>query len=304
MDFWSETTFYRLLATTLIFIAGLVYVRGWRRLQRFHPARPGPRSPASTRSLALFMAGLALLAIALVSPLGYLSTQYFSARIIQHMLIVASVPSLLMLPNPVPAMIHGLPAKWRDQSLSAIANPSPPVGGWRGVGRRFLRWATAPGVTLLAFLCICWFWYDPAIHRATLRYSWVHALELMSLLGIGLLNWWHITAAWPRIHESMHPVVRILYAFVSIWPVKIIGLILLFIDEPFYHYPATFRFTGLDINDYSFGAMIAWIVSGLAYVVAAVALVREWLGQEESKPALPEGAWATDDAMIAPGIKR
>jgi putative membrane protein len=304
MEFWSEATFYRSLATSLIFIAGLVYLRGWRRLQRFHTTKPAPRSPASMRSLVLFLTGLGLLAVALVSPLGYLSTQYFSARIIQHMLIIASSPSMLMLPNPVPALIHGLPTKWRASSLAAIKSPPSPVAGWRGMIRRFLRWATAPGVTLLAFLCICWFWYDPAIHQASLRYSWVHAVELISLLGIALLNWWHITAAWPRIHEPMHPVVRILYAFVSIWPVKIIGLILLFINEPFYHYPATFQFTGLDINDYSFGAMIAWIVSGLAYVAAAVALAREWLGTEETKPSLPEAAWASDEAMIAPGIKR
>jgi cytochrome c oxidase assembly factor CtaG len=292
------------LAAFVVFLAGLVYVRGWRRLQRFRFDQTGLRSPASTRSLVFFLAGLALLAGALISPLGYLSTQYFSARIVQHMLIVASIPSLLMLPNPVPALIHGLPARWRQASLAAIQPSLPPVAGNPGTIRRFVHWATAPGVTLLAFLSICWFWYDPAIHQATLEYTWVHAIELTSLFAVGLLNWWHITGAWPQLHGHMHPVVRILYAFVSIWPVKLIGLILLFITEPFYQYPATFQFSGLDINDYTFGAMIAWIVSGLAYAVAVVVLFREWLGEEETKPTLPESAWATDEAMIAPGIKR
>lgn len=300
MNFWSEATFMRLLAASVIFFAGLVYLRGWRRLQGMPGTLPDRRSPISTRSLAFFLSGLALLALTLISPLGYLSTQYFSARIVQHMLIVASVPSLLMLSNPVPPLIHGLPDRWRRATLTAIGNPA----GRNSAARRFFHWATAPGVTLLAFLCICWFWYDPIIHQATLKYTWVHAIELISLFGIGLLNWWHITGAWPQTHGSMHPVVRILYAFISIWPVKIIGLILLFITEPFYEYPATFQFTGLDINDYSFGAMIAWIVSGLAYAVAVIALFREWLGDEETKPTLPESAWATDDAMIAPGIKR
>jgi len=50
--------------------------------------------------------------------------------------------------------------------------------------------------------------------------------------------------------------------------------------------------------------MIAWIVSGLAYAVAAVALVNEWLAREVDKPALPESNWATDEAMLAPGVKR
>jgi cytochrome c oxidase assembly factor CtaG len=220
------------------------------------------------------------------------------------MLIVASIPSLLMLSNPVPVLLYGLPERGRVAAWRMIRRQDPQVTDHRGAIDRFVHWATAPGVTLLAFLSICWFWYDPAIHQATLRYSAVHAIEVISLFIIGLLNWWHITSAWPQIHGAMHPVVRILYAFVSIWPVKIIGLILLFVNEPFYQYPATFQFTGLAINDYSFGAMIAWIVSGLAYAVAVIVLIREWLGEEETKPSLPESAWATDESMIAPGIKR
>ncbi len=156
----------------------------------------------------------------------------------------------------------------------------------------------------MAFLCVCWFWYDPAVHNATLRHGWLHAVELLSLLAVGLLNWWHITAAWPQTHPAMHPMVRIGYAFISIWPVKLIGLVLLFFPDMGYDYPAGFQFSGLDINDTNFGAMIAWIVSGLAYAVATVALARQWLGYEADKPALPESAWATDESMNVPGIKR
>lgn len=299
MGIWSEATIWRALAAGGIFLIGLTYVRGWQRLQAFHKGPPPKNAPASARSLKLFISGLALLAVALISPLGYLSTQYFSARIIQHMLLVASIPSLLMLANPVPALLYGLPER-RRSSLLAWQDAERPST----ISRRFLLWATAPGVTLLAFLCVCWFWYDPIIHAATLRFGVVHAAELISLFGVGLLNWWHITAAWPQVHGRMEPVIRILYAFISIWPVKIIGLILLFVPEPLYDYPRSFRFSGLDIDDAIFGAMIAWIMSGLAYAVASVALARQWLAEEADKPALPESSWATDEAMIAPGIKR
>ena len=91
---WPEATLLRLLAATGIFLAAAVYLRGWRRLPRPTPAPARATDPTSTRALLLFLAGLALLAVALISPLGYLSTQYFSARIVQHMLVVASVPSL------------------------------------------------------------------------------------------------------------------------------------------------------------------------------------------------------------------
>ncbi len=300
---WPEATLMRLLAAAGIFLVAGVYLRGWRRLPR--PALPpGPghaTDPASTRALLLCLGGLALLAVAFISPLGYLATQYFSARIVQHMLVVASVPSLLMFANPAPALVYGLPARARETTLAALRRPADAASGRL---RRALHWATAPGVTLLAFLSVCWFWYDPAIHNATLRHGWLHAVELLSLFGVGLLNWWHITAAWPQTHAAMHPLVRIVYAFVSIWPVKLVGLVLLFFPDMGYAYPAGFQLSGLDINDTNFGAMIAWIVSGLAYAVAAVALARQWLGSEADKPALPESAWATDESMNVPGLKR
>lgn len=299
MGILSEAAFWRTLAAVGIFLVGLVYVRGWRRLQPFHKGPPPKDAPASTRSLRFFIAGLALLAVALISPLGYLSTQYFSARIVQHMLIVASIPSFLMFANPVPALIYGLPDRPRAKVMALAATSGPPSNS-----RRFARWATSPGVTLLAFLCICWLWYDPVVHAATLRYGVVHALEILSLFGVALLNWWHITAAWPQVHDPMPPIIRVLYAFVSIWPIKIIGLILLFLQQPLYDYPATFRFSGLQIDDFIFGGIIAWIVSGLAYAVATIGLVNDWLAREVDKPALPESKWATDEAMIAPGIKR
>ena len=301
---WPEATVMRLLAAAGIFLVAALYARGWRRLPRPLPSRAirsAVVDPASNRALVLFVAGLALLAVALISPLGYLATQYFSARIIQHMLVVASIPSLLMLANPIPALIYGLPGRQRDALLRGLRRP---VDKTSSRTRRAIHWATSPGVTLIAFLSVCWFWYDPLMHSATLRYSLVHAIELLSLFGVGLLNWWHITAAWPQTHHAMHPLVRILYAFISIWPVKLVGLALLFFPGMSYGYPATFQFSGLDINDYSFGAMIAWIVSGLAYAVAAVALARQWLGEEADKPALPESAWATDESMNVPGIKR
>ena len=128
MSNWPEATLMRLLAATGIFLVAAVYLRGWRQLPR--PALPpGPgraTDPASTRALFLFLAGLALLAVALISPLGYLATQYFSARITQHMLVVASIPSLLMFANPGPALVYGLPE---------LARPLRSAADLRGLAR-------------------------------------------------------------------------------------------------------------------------------------------------------------------------
>lgn len=289
----------RAAAAMLIILAAVVYLRGWKRLQGRYPTEPG--SPASRRSRFYFLFGLALLAFVLVSPLAALSLQYFSARIVQHMMLVASVPSFLLLANPAPALVNGLPSRIHRAAalqLEWAESGAPPPD----TTRRFIHWATSPSVTLLAFLSVCWLWYDPLIHQATITNGLLHDIELLSLFVVGLLNWWHITAALPRIHPTMTPVVRIFYTFISIWPIKIVGLILLFINQEFYSYPATWRLSGLAINDYAFGAMVAWIVSGLAYLVAGILLMGDWVGREEEKPTLPEHLWASKEAMMAPSF--
>ncbi len=137
---WPEATLMRLLAAAGIFLVAAVYLRGWRRLPRpaLPPASGRATDPASTRSLLLCLSGLALLAVAFISPLGYLATQYFSARIVQHMLVVASVPSLLMFANPAPALVYGLPARAREATLAALRRPADAASGRL---RRALHWA-------------------------------------------------------------------------------------------------------------------------------------------------------------------
>lgn len=286
----------RLLAFLIILIVGAVFVRGWRRLRssRFSTTLPTPEPPP-VRPLLSFLAGLGLLTAALVFPVGYLATQYFSMRVVQHLWLIASAPSLLLLANPLPILRAGLPervsVRLRQVELSAV---------WREALRR----ATCPAVTLIAFISTCWFWYDPLFHQATINYSWVHWIEVSTLFFVALLNWWHVTHALPHFHPPMHWVVRVLYAMISVWPVKLVGLILLFSGEQFYFYPASFRFSGLAINDYSLGAIISWVVGGTVYAATGFFLVQRWLDEEDTKPALPESVWATDEAMLAPGAKR
>lgn len=97
-------------------------------------------------------AALAVLAIALVSPLCALSSALFSARVLHHVLLVAVAAPLLALARPAKAP--------------------------QGVGLPFLL-ATAA----------LWLWHAPAPYDAALANKGQYALMQASLLGTATLFW-------------------------------------------------------------------------------------------------------------------
>ena len=82
---------------------GAAYARGWRRLRAARDAAPRWR-------LALYAAGLATIAGALLSPLDALAAERFSAHMGQHLLLTMVAAPLVVLGNPLPFVLWGAPA--------------------------------------------------------------------------------------------------------------------------------------------------------------------------------------------------
>ena len=90
-----------LLALALM---ALVYTRGWRQLHRQIPHR-FPRW-----RLVAFLAGIAVLFLALMSPLDMFAGLLLQVHMIQHLLLMMVAPPLLWLGAPLFPMIRGLRA--------------------------------------------------------------------------------------------------------------------------------------------------------------------------------------------------
>ena len=60
-----------------------------------------------------FGAGIVLLIVALLSPLEVLSKPLLSAHMVQHILLIAIAPPLLVLGKPEVAWLWALPDSWR-----------------------------------------------------------------------------------------------------------------------------------------------------------------------------------------------
>ncbi|MDF3299094.1 cytochrome c oxidase assembly protein [Streptomyces sp. K1PA1] len=115
-------------ATVLVLPAtAAVHLLLVRRAARRHPAagRRGARSAA-------FLGGLALLALALLPPLGPAAHGDFRAHMTQHLLIGMYAPLLLVLSAPVTLLLRALPPRYarrvvavvRSRAARAVSHPA------------------------------------------------------------------------------------------------------------------------------------------------------------------------------------
>jgi cytochrome c oxidase assembly factor CtaG len=298
---WATLTSWDLRVEVILILAtaGILYTLGWWRLRkrtRLQNTRSRWQLGAWWRP-AIYLGGLILLAIALMSPIDVLGAQLFTMHMVQHVLLVMLIPPLILLANPLPFLLWGMPGRTR---LAA--------GRWLGrkAGlRRVLLRVTGPGWVWLVFVIIYWGWHDPAVYVLALENRFVHDLEHITFFLISMLYWWHIISAGPRIHRPLPPLARIGYLLAAIPPTMLAGIAIAFANQPIYsYYEAVPRIWGLSaLEDQRIAGVIMWVPGSMMYMVAILILANRWLQTEAKKPSLPEKNWATDKALTAPGWK-
>lgn len=280
-------------------LAGMTYTWGWWRLRRRTAARMRSKwqAGATWRPVA-YVSGLILLGLALMSPIDVLASQLFSMHMVQHLLLVMIVPPLLLIANPLPFFLWGLPVRLRFQTGMLFRQGS----GFR----RFLQKTTSLGLVWMYFVIVYLGWHDPNAYNAALERGWVHDLEHLTFFATAVLFWWHVIGAGPRIHRPLSPVARLAF-LLSIIPVNMLaGMSFAFASQPIYsYYEAVPRLWGISVlADQQLAGVIMWIPGSMMYILAALILAGRWLQDEEAKPALPEAEWATDDALAAPSWEK
>ncbi|MCA9961187.1 MAG: cytochrome c oxidase assembly protein [Chloroflexota bacterium] len=295
-------------------LAGTLYLTGWRRLrQRTFGTnkRQQDRRQRTSRShwhLAarwrpiVYVIGLLFIGLALMSPIDILAQQLFFMHMIQHLLLIMIAPPLLLIANPMPFMLWGLPARLRHTVGRAIGRLLHRESG----SRRWLRSATAPGVIWMFWVISIIGWHDPNAYNAALRHEFVHDLEHLFFFAAGMLYWWHVTGAGPRIHKQIGLIGRIAFVLAAIPPNMALGVVLAFVSKPVYsYYTAVPRLWNISvIDDQRIGGVIMWVPGSMMYIIAALLLAARLFGKEEVKPALPEANWATKENLAVPGMKQ
>ena len=88
---------------------GIIYGLGWRRLRK-----QGSTRLANGWRLAAFTIGLAALGLAMLSVVEVLHDMLFKLHMVQHLLIMMVGAPLIMLDDPFPFLLWGLPKNARD----------------------------------------------------------------------------------------------------------------------------------------------------------------------------------------------
>jgi putative membrane protein len=289
---------WRIAVLLPLLVLAVLYVLGWRRLRQ----RSTHGRLANGWRLAAYLGGLLLILLALVSPIDVLSSQLFFMHMIQHLLLVMLAPPLLMLANPLPFLLWGLPARARRRAGSLLSIALHRQSRFR----RVLRATTGPGFVWLLYVVFLLGWHDPNMYNAALRSELVHDIEHLTFFGSAMLYWWHVVGAGPRIHKQFGRAARVAYVIAAIPPTMFTGIAIAFANQPIYtYYLGVPRLWGLDvISDQRISGVIMWIPGSMMYIIAVLILAARWLQREERKPPLPVSRWATDERMAAPGLDR
>ena len=96
----------------------LGYILGWTHLRSATGGRSScakqkrkDRILAARWRLVSYLVGIALLTLALMSPIDVLGGHLFFMHMIQHLLLIMVIPPLLLIANPLPFILWGVPAQ-------------------------------------------------------------------------------------------------------------------------------------------------------------------------------------------------
>jgi putative membrane protein len=241
----------------------LVYLVGVRQYGRTHATRPFSRW-----RIAAFVSGALILWASLAPPLDAYADRRFAFHMIQHLLLTLVAAPLLILGAPLSVARHAAPASWQRPLGRALRHP-------------IVQTLQFPVLTWSAFAAVMWGSHYSALYEAALERPLVHILEHALYLGAALLFWMPVVAAEPSRWRMGHAL-RLLYLMVAGPPNVFLALSLYQSARPLYpHYEvANLLAGGSPLADQRAGAAVMWILGGIPFLIAMVAVAAAWARHE------------------------
>jgi putative membrane protein len=169
--------------TLFSLLALVLYIRGWRRGHALRPAElPAWRA-------GCFCGGILSFLLAIASPIAAFDDTLLTAHMIQHLILMAVAPPLILLGAPMVPMLRGLP----QSIVRGVAAPLLRLRFLRELGHGLVH----PVVGWLALNLAYIGWHIPVSYELALRSEGWHEVEHGCFFFTALLFWWTVVQPWP-----------------------------------------------------------------------------------------------------------
>ncbi|MCH2153532.1 MAG: cytochrome c oxidase assembly protein [Phycisphaerales bacterium] len=248
-----------------------VYWRGWRGLHRRMPDR-FPRWRAWC-----FASGLAVIWVAMASPLDAMGNLLLQAHMLQHLLLMMIAPPLIWLGAPGIPMLRGLPHRVRKYWLG-------PFLAWRGL-HGVLHVLTHPATCLVLFILTTWIWHWPPLYELGLRNATWHQVEHACFLVASLLFWWPVIQPWPS--KAVWPRWALIpYLLIADVSNTVFSAAFCFWEEVIYPtYELAPRIAGITaLTDQAVAGAIMWVPGSIIFLIPVAMIIRSLLSPRLALP--------------------
>ena len=269
LDNWSFDPF---LIVALVVVVW--HEIGLRRLaSRCRPLRTRERR---LRSLWFYL-GLAVLLLAVESPLDYWADSYFTVHMVQHLLLMFAAPSLVVAGAPWQPLLAALPGRSGQSVTRGVM-----TRGWsrplRSASGFFLR----PWVAVITFNVVMVAWHIPALFDLAQGNQAVH-IWLMhgSFFAAGVLFWLQFIPSPP--FRSQMPLLGRAGALLATNVVMIMIAMSLSIFVNHSVYAAYNHVPGVTLPpfaDQQIGAAILWVCGDFWALPTMILTIRKLIGDE------------------------
>jgi len=224
----------------------------------------------SFAQLVAFTSGLFALWIAMGSPVNSLDDELLTFHMLQHLLMMAVAPPLILLGAPIMPLLHGLPQRLVRVALGPLFR-QPAVQWVGGV-------ATHPVFCLLASSFAVIAWHYPPLFELGLKSDWWHKVEHACFLTTGFLFWWPVVQPWPSVARWPRWSTP-LYLFLATLPCDVLSAFLVFCDRVVYgSYAAAPHVPGVSpLGDQEFAGALMWVCITFIYLAPAVVVTIQLL---------------------------
>jgi len=227
----------------------------------------GLRRVTSGWRIVSFTSGMALLVVALLSPVDMIGDSLFWLHMVQHLLLTLAAPPLLVWSRPAVMLVWAFPKPVRKR-VARI---------WNGAGLSpAVSWLMKPAVAWILFTGMFLVWHLPGPFQYALDHESVHDGEHISFFVTALLFWSVVIA--PSSRQRLGHGARLLFLATNGVLTGFPGALMVLAPRALYPIQALrsagWGRTGLD--DQQIAGSIMWVVGGFVYLVAGSVLFVQW----------------------------